>query len=241
MPASLITDAQVAHQIQQWAVLASEMKSGVFFYVFGAKTISNAWEKVNWKNVSSWRRNLLVRVWLCVNWATAVCVCHINFDLLTLTFTFWMMCHWKWNFNLETKPYSWLVPEPRIFTAAFVPAKPVSVSSLQSCHEAEELLSKIPCAGFQMCTYQIAPGLTWTQCCSRGWRHFVAILCSVWAQAAGTAHLCPLAQNPSAPRRWPPLLCLSDATFERDTWGPRWSWDQRESLEQSSFTFGGHT
>lgn len=40
MPASLITDAQVAHQIQQWAVLISEMKLGVFFYVFGAKAIS---------------------------------------------------------------------------------------------------------------------------------------------------------------------------------------------------------
>lgn len=34
MPASLITDAQVAHQIQQWAVLFSEMKLGGFFSIF---------------------------------------------------------------------------------------------------------------------------------------------------------------------------------------------------------------
>lgn len=30
MPASLITDAQVVHQIQQWAVLVYEMKLGIF-------------------------------------------------------------------------------------------------------------------------------------------------------------------------------------------------------------------
>lgn len=212
MPASLITDAQVAHQIQQWAV--SEMKLGFLSYVFGAKAIAN--KRANWKNESSWERNLLVRVWLCVNLATVVYVCHINCDLLTLTFTFCMMCQQMWNFNLETKPYAWLVPEPRIFIAAFVAARLVSVSPLQSCEEVEEVFSKIPCAGFQMFIYQIAARVTWTRCCSIGWTHSVAILCLVSAQAAGTAPLCPLAQNPSAPGRWPPLLCLSDVASERD-------------------------
>lgn len=169
-------------------------------------------------------------MWLCVNWATIVYVCHINFDLPTLTFTFCRMCHQKWNFNLETKSYAWLGPEPRIFIAAFVAVNLVSVSPLESCHEVEEVFSKTPCAGFQMCIYEIALGVTWTWCCSRSWRWFVAILCLVPAQAAGTAPLCPVAQNPSAPGK----LCLLVVTFERDcgkpegqddreTWGRAWS------------------
>lgn len=147
-----------------------------------------------------------------------------------LTFTFCMMCHWRWNFILESKPYGWLVPETRIKNC-------LCTCQTDLCFSYTKLSSiwrtpfKIPCAGFQTCIWQVAPGVTWTQGCSRDWPCFVVIPCSVSAQAADTAHLCPLAQNPSAPGRWPPLLCLCDVAFERDHGIPKGCADSQDNPE----------
>lgn len=150
-----------------------------------------------WKNVPLWRKNPQI--------LTA---------LATLTFTFCVMCHWRWNFTLKSKLYGLLVLEPRIKNG-------LCRCQTHLCFSYRELSLiwrtplNIPCVGFHMGIWQVAPRVT--QGCSRDCPCFVPILCPVSAQAADTAHLCPWARNPSAPGRRSALLCLSVA-FERD-WG----------------------
>lgn len=147
-----------------------------------------------------------------------------------LTFTFCMMCCWRWSFILESKPYGWLMPEPRIKNCS-------CTCQTDLCFSYTKLSLiwrtpfKILCVGFQMCIWQVAPGVTWAQGCSRDWSRFVGIPCSVSALAADTAHLCSLAQNPSAPGRQPPLLCLSDVAFERHHGIPKGCADSQDNPE----------
>lgn len=67
-----------------------------------------------------------------------------------------------------------------------------------------------------MCIWQVVHGFTWTWGCSRDCPCFVAIPCSVSAWAVDTATCAPW-HNMWVPQAcWPPLLCPSDAAFERD-------------------------
>lgn len=167
-----------------------------------------------WKNVPSWRRNLFVRVELCVNWATVVYVCYIKFDCST-HIDFYIL----YDVSLEVKLHTgvWALR----WVSARAQNKELLVYQTDLCFSYTKLplvwrtSFKVPCDGFQMCIWQVASGFTWTWGFSRDWPHFVAIQCSVSAQAADTAHLCSLAQNPSAPGRQSPWFCLSDVAFER--------------------------